>query len=348
MSNAISFLKKSLAVAASVCSMMGFHNAQAAPATKVKIAESIRFIGFLPVYVAKEKGFFAKQGLDVDFIVTGSRSLCFQALLAGQADYCGSDPAGAALARRKGGEVKGVLPVALRAQNYLLVTHDRPTQGPEMLRGLTIAMAKPPWTGSALLVEYLKSHGFVKVDNTTWKPKDSNDPKSFLHMRFVNFFTEMAQVYAKNANAVLVVPPYEAMAQRELGMKMAVSWGKNAGPYLFTTLNTTDANIKKNPGQVQAMANAMEETFRFAWSHPEEVEKIAEKWFPSIHPEIVKLVVKRMYDEGVIPKNTLISHEAYDHNINGVLVEIGDDAAKMPYNEVIDSRFADKAAKAEK
>jgi NitT/TauT family transport system substrate-binding protein len=343
------YLRKSLAALAVVCGVFAMPAGQAAePAQKVKIAESIRFIGFLPAYVAKEKGYFAEEGLDVEFIVTGSRTLCFQALVAGQADYCGSDPAGAALARRKGAEVKAVLPVAMRAQNYLLVTGDRPTQGPEMLRGLTVAMANPPWTGSALFTEYLKSQGFVQVDNTTWKPKDSNDPKDQLKMRFVNFFTEMPQVYAKNANAVLVVPPYEAMAQRELGMKVAVSWGQNAGPYLFTTLNTTDANIKKNPKQVQAVANAFAKTFKFAKEHPDEVEKIAEKWFPSIHPEVIKLVVKRMYDEGVIPLDTSIPQAAYDRNINGVLVEIGDEAAKTPYTELVDTTFAERAAKSVK
>jgi len=339
-----SFIKP-LAMLAGVCGILAAGAGQTAePMTKVKIAESIRFIGFLPAYIAKDQGYFSQEGLDVDFIVTGSRTLCFQALVAGQADYCGSDPAGAALARRKGAEVKAVLPVAMRAQNYLLVTGDRPTEGPGMLRGLTVAMANPPWTGSALFTEYLKSQNFVPVDNATWKPKDSNDPKDYLKMRFVNFFTEMPQVYAKNADAVLVVPPYEAMAQRELGMKVAVSWGKNAGPYLFTTLNTTDTVIREKPAQVQAMANAFAKTFKFAKEHPDQVEKIAEKWFPSIHPEVVKLVVKRMYDEGVIPQDTAMPQQAYDRNINGVLVEIGDEAAKMPYADLVDPRFADKAA----
>ena len=337
-------LQITLASLVGVLSLFIAVESQAATPAKVKIAESIRFIGFLPAYIAKEKGFFTEESLDVEFIITGGRALCFQALVAGQADYCGSDPAGGALARRKGANVKAVLPVALRAQNYLLVTGDRPTQGPEMLRGLTVAMANPPWTGSALFFELLKANDFVQVDNTTWKPKQSNDPKDNVTLRFVNFFTEMPQVYAKNANAVLVVPPYEAMAQRELDMKVAVSWGENAGPYLFTTLNTMEATILNKPEQVQAMANAFEKTFRFAWSNQEEVVKIAEKWFPSVHPEIIKTVVTRMFKEGVIPKNTQLPTAAYDRNINGVLVEIGDEAARVPYSELVDARSADKAA----
>ena len=312
--------------------------------TKVKVAESIRFIGFLPAYIAKEKGFFAEQGLDVEFIVTGGRTLCFQALVAGQADFCGSDPAGAALARKKGADIKAVLPVALGAQNYLLVTGDRPDSGPDLFKGLTISMANPPWTGSALLFDALKSAGFVRVDNTTWKPANSSDPKDVVTLRFVNFFTEISQVFSKNANAVLVVPPYEAIAQRELGMKVAISWGKNAGPYLFTTLNTMEDTIKKNPKMVQGMVDAFAKTYQYAWNNKEEVQKIAEKWFPSVHPDVIRVVVTRMFDEGVIPHDVSMPKEAYDRNINGVLVDIGDDAANMPYDQVIDNTFVKKVS----
>ena len=179
-----------------------------------------------------------------------------------------------------------MLPVALRAQNYLLVTGDRPDSGPDLFKGLTISMANPPWTGSALLFDALKSAGFVRVDNTTWKPANSSDPKDVVTLRFVNFFTEISQVFSKNANAVLVVPPYEAIAQRELGMK----------------------------------------------------------WFPSVHPDVIRVVVTRMFDEGVIPHDVSMPKEAYDRNINGVLVDIGDDAANMPYDQVIDNTFVKKVS----
>jgi len=334
---------KLAAVAVAIALSAAAGKAEAADKTKIKIAESIRYIGFLPAYVAKEKGFFDKEGLDVDFVTTGSRTLCFQSMIAGEADFCGSDPAGAALARRKGADVKAILPIALRAQNYLMVAGDRPTTGPDLLKGMTVAMAAPPWTGSALFDELIKKEGFSKVDNTSWKPGDSSDPKDVLRARYVGFFTELPQVYAKNANAILVVPPYEAMAQRELGMKVGYSWGANGGPYLFTTLNVTEATIKAKPAMVQAVTNAFQKTFAWAAKNQPEVEAIAEKWFPSIHPDVVKAVVKRMYDENVMPNDVATPKDAYERNINGVLKEIGDTAAGVPFEEVVDTSFAAKA-----
>lgn len=55
--------------------------------TKVVVSE-FRALGWLPVHVAYEKGFFKEEGLDVEFSVYGDGPVAFQGMHAGDSQFC--------------------------------------------------------------------------------------------------------------------------------------------------------------------------------------------------------------------------------------------------------------------
>lgn len=316
-----------------------------APSKKVKVAEGIRFIGYLPMYVAKEMKFFEREGLDVEVFVAGSRALAMQSVIAKEAVFSVHDPAGASLARKKGAKTKVVMPVANRFQYYLMVNSDRPVSDPPNLKGLTIALGTPPQTGYSLLVDFLSKNGFKEVENAVWQHGDSTDAKDGVRLLYVNFFTEISQVYARRANAVIVLPPYEAITARELGMKILPAYSASVGPMLFSTLNVLEETLEKDPETVQRFANALVKSFRWAHQNQDQVVKVAEKWFPSLHPVVINLAVKRMFAEGVYPKDGNMKREAFDANFNDLLVRAKDPAAGIAFDELVDTRFGERATK---
>jgi len=92
-----------------------------------------------PWWVAKEKGFFSQEGLDVDLMYIKGDSTIVQALLGGDihAGYAGATPVAAAVAR--GGQVT-IVAVPANRMGYLLVTRE-PIKDPRELSGKKFAIS---------------------------------------------------------------------------------------------------------------------------------------------------------------------------------------------------------------
>src|SRR6266404_6389999 len=81
---------------------------------RVVINEALRTVLYLPLYHAKEKGYFAQEGLDVDIITGGTATNSFAAMLSGQANFSVADPMYVPISREKGGRTKVVAQVVAR------------------------------------------------------------------------------------------------------------------------------------------------------------------------------------------------------------------------------------------
>ena len=65
----------------------GGRPATAGELKKVKITQAVESLIFIPTYVARARGFFAEEGLEVEQISTGGGGPEVQALIAGEADF---------------------------------------------------------------------------------------------------------------------------------------------------------------------------------------------------------------------------------------------------------------------
>lgn len=84
---------KSLLVAVSLACASSFTAVSTAHAeTKVRINQAFQSVLYLPLYIAKEKGFFADQGIDVDISTGGGGTQSWAAVISGSADFSIQDP----------------------------------------------------------------------------------------------------------------------------------------------------------------------------------------------------------------------------------------------------------------
>ena len=106
---------------------------------KIRIAYPTISMAMAPWWVAKEKGFFSQEGLDVDLMYIKGDSTIVQALLGGDihAGYAGATPVAAAVAR--GGQV-AIVAVPANRMGYLLVTRE-PIKDPRELSGKKFAIS---------------------------------------------------------------------------------------------------------------------------------------------------------------------------------------------------------------
>jgi ABC-type nitrate/sulfonate/bicarbonate transport system substrate-binding protein len=106
---------------------------------KIHIAYPTISMAMAPWWVAKEKGFFGQEGLDVDVMYIKGDGTIVQALIGGniQAGYAGATPVAAAVAR--GGPVV-IVAVPANRMGYLLMTRE-PVKDPRDLHGKRFAIS---------------------------------------------------------------------------------------------------------------------------------------------------------------------------------------------------------------
>jgi NitT/TauT family transport system substrate-binding protein len=312
---------------------------------QLTVAEAIRWIGYLPFYVAQTKGFFEDENLGIKLITAGGRALAVQAVIAGEADISCQDPAGPTQAYKKGANIRIFLPLINRNLIYMVGPKDTPTEGGLDLRGLTIAMATPPSSPYNVLCDLLREKGYEEVDRSTWRPKGSTNKEEWIYFVFVSFFQELPPVDAGRADAAVVLIPYESIGIHDLGLKILYSWAES-GPFALTVFDAMLDNLKEKKEAFQRFSNAMVRAYRWMHKNPDETKQIAKKWFPDMNPAVVEDSAERMLKEGGVPESGIVPRDGYQANIFGLADRAGDPGARVPYDEVVVLEFGEFANQA--
>lgn len=317
--------------------------AHGADRMQLTVAEAIRWIGYLPMYVAQDKGFFAKENLDVKIVTAGGRALAVQTVISGQADLSSQDPVGPTLALKQGADIKIFLPLMNRNLIYMVGPKGAATGDNVDPRGMRIAVATPPSSPHNVLANLLREKGFEEVDRATWRPKGSTNQKEYVRLMFVGFFQELPPVSAGQADAAVVLTPYESIAVHDVGLQVLYSWAQGSGPFALTIFSALSERLKAKRDAFQAFTNAMTKTFDWMYANPDETAAVAAKWFPKLNPAVVKEAVGRMLRENAIPKDGIVPKDGYQANIFGLAARAGDPGANVPYGDAVVTEFGERA-----
>src|SRR5579864_2819825 len=101
-------------LAASFIAFWKWHRNDPVPATKIVINEAVRTLLYIPLYHAKEKGYFKEEGLSVDIVTGGTATSSFAAMMSGQAQFSQADPMYVPISREQGAKTRVVAQVVAR------------------------------------------------------------------------------------------------------------------------------------------------------------------------------------------------------------------------------------------
>lgn len=166
------FLTRRTALAIGVAGLAAV--ALAAPAgaqQKVKMAQAIDAVDFLPVYVAKHFNLYKKHGLDVEITVTGASGPDVAALIAGDVDFAATAPPPMFNAYTKGQKTLGIFNLETHTSVQVLINHDTAKrigfepnwsieQRVKALKGLKVGITRPGALTDSLARHYIKSAGY--------------------------------------------------------------------------------------------------------------------------------------------------------------------------------------------
>jgi NitT/TauT family transport system substrate-binding protein len=319
---------KTIALAtAMLASFVGLASAQ--EKKTLIVAEPVHGTGYLPLYVAIEKGFLAEQNLDVKILTVDSGAGHTNAVLAGEAFAFIGGPEHNAFAKIKGAELRAVVNVVDRGNVYYVAKKGiEPKPGESMasfFKGKSIAVSFFGGTPNSITQYLLKQ----------WKM----DPKTDVSLKEMANGAILAAVKAGAAQIGVTTEPMLTRGVLEgIWSEPIINIPKDLGPYAYSTLNIRQASIKNEPDVVARFVRGVVKGLKFTDTHHEEALAVAKKEFPTMALDDLKATIDRSFADEMWSKDGTISRKAWD---TAEAVVLGATILKqpVPYDDIIDMQF---------
>jgi len=311
---------------------------------KITAAEAVETMYYLPLYVAKERGFFEQEGLDVTIFNAQQRTIALRAVIAKDAFSYNGDPAEPALAQQKGENVKNIGVLVNRAAQVVLGKAGT-SKDPKSWAGQTIIVPRPPHTAVSLIQMTLIDAGYAKTDTDglVWTLKGGK-PADAVRLIPVVAGSELSALMAGQAQLGLTNEPGTSNGVAA-GLEIVISFAEQFGPFYFTSFAVLGEVIAKQPELVQAFANAMTKAMIYGHKNPDGAAEVAVKRYSDSDPKIMKAAAERIIAQGAYPENLVVTKASYDNNFTRLLTATAHPAAGYPFDKLMDLSFAETAAK---
>jgi NitT/TauT family transport system substrate-binding protein len=254
------------------------------PVDKVTYLTAFGFFGRESyVYVAKDKGFFAKRGIEVEVQAGSGASNNMKILAAGGAQFSANDLSGVMILQGDGkyrDEVRAVAAIQQQTLNSIMVLGSSGISQPKDLEGKTLA--GPAGATPELLFPAYAVRAGIDPKKVTWQPVDASQTPAALasgRVHGIGQFTVAKGTVEKAAQGRPVV---------------VFAFSDYLGDLFGNALITTTELIKNNPGLVKRFRDALLDGVRYSIDHPDEAGQILKRYQPALDAKAAAAEVELM------------------------------------------------------
>ena len=309
----------------------------AAAATKVKYAEVVRSVFYLPKYIAIANGYFAEQGIEVDMRTAWGGDKGTAMLLTGRVDIVLQGPETAVYIENGMSPEKAKMFAAITATDGLFLMSRKKMSMQQfkwdMIRNKTVMGWRPGSTPGLFLEYAMKKHGV--------SPK-----KDLNHVTNIAIPARVgAWIAKKKADYAVFFEPDISRLSREGYAYPVASVGAEVGKVDYTVFMATDSYIKKNPKIIQGWTNAIYKAMKWVrTADSTDAAKRVSKWFLKVKIEDLASSIDR-YRKFGIWKSDPTTHPKAISSLQDILIEGGVLKAnkRVAYDNVVTTRFSEKA-----
>lgn len=296
----------------------------------VVINEAVRTLLYLPLYDALDRGFFRGQKLQVDIVTGGTATNCFAAMLRGDAALCQADPMYVPISRAKHSDTRVVAQVVSRIAVWGLAKDPNLSWTQASVRGKRIATQLRPMTAYVYALKAIKDIGL--------------DPAKDVEVIESQPGTELVPLFAGRADYSFTLEPNTSKAVDQ-GAHVVLSYPTLLGDQIFTGLMATEAYLsdRHHRDTIARVVRAYQQALDHIHDNPAEAAFSAAKFFPQLDRSVIEQAVKRMVDEGVIPRTVAVSNDSWNRAVL-VRVMAGDLARATSREENCDLGIMEQAA----
>jgi NitT/TauT family transport system substrate-binding protein len=266
--------------------------AHAQPLKKVTVVYTIVSGDSGAFWVAEEKGFFKKYGLDADLrFITGSNQT-IASMMAGQVDFTNAGGGAVVDADLAGGDA---VMIGSLIPYFLMSMYSQPDiASVKDLKGKRIAVTTLG-TATDFARRIIVQKAGLNPERDTL-PLQTKGPSEILQA-----------LLTKNAEAGMVVPPFTLMA-RQKGLKELVDLIGQKVPYVQTSVATTRRILQKDPAAAESFMKAIVEAVAFQKQEPKSTKEILQKYLKNIPEDLLDETYQR-YVVDMYQKYPRVSHE---------------------------------------
>jgi ABC-type nitrate/sulfonate/bicarbonate transport system substrate-binding protein len=225
---------------------LAFFPLQGATAEKsIIIGEAVRGAMYTPLYIAEEKGFFAKRGLDSK-VVTFSGGNNINSLMAGDIQFAALSPDSVIRSSLAGFKTKMIMGI-VRGLNLALAVQPDIKSGAD-LKGKSIGISDFSGLPYTALLLCLKELGLKSEDVTFLR----TGGKSLRYQALLN----------KRVHGAILDPPFTTMAQKE-GFRLIVDLTPLNVPYLRTVIAVSEKSLVQDTVTLTRFVEAVSQGIEF-------------------------------------------------------------------------------------
>ncbi|MBW7460444.1 ABC transporter substrate-binding protein, partial [Paenibacillus sepulcri] len=301
---------------------------------KVRIGVVTRSLFYAPQYVAVEEGFFKDEGLEIDLQTTPGGDKTMTALLTDAID------------------------VALVGSETSIYVYQQDSKDP------VINFAQVTQTDGTFLVSrepvenfdwnQLKGSEFLgqrkggmpqMAGEFTLKKKGIDPQKDLTLIQNVDFANIPAAFISGTGDYVQLFEPQASIMEKEGKGHVIASFGVESGHLPYTVFMTKQSYIDKNKDTVQKFTDAVYKGQQWVNSHSaEEIADVVLPYFPDTERDIIIRVIDRYKQQGSFATDPVVDEQEWD-NLQDVMTEAGELAARTDHEALVNNTFAEQAMK---
>src|SRR5437870_4710494 len=242
-----------------------------------------------PWYVALEKGFYAKRGLNATILASGGSADTVRTIGAGGADFGFADIATMIVAKSRGTPVQAAAQFGYVGAT-ILWRDEGVIKGIKDLEGKSLAISP----GQA---QWYLMPAYCRINKIDFKSIKIQETAAAI---------QPAALATKKADFIIMFrasnDEVAEMAASKVGLKLSRVFMKDTGLDIYgTSLIVKDEDVKKRPEFVRAYVEATLEGLRYSRDHQEEALKILLKHKPELDPALTTLQLKNALTEVFLP-----------------------------------------------
>jgi NitT/TauT family transport system substrate-binding protein len=224
-----------------------------------------------PYWIAKEAGFYKKNGVDVEMIFINGSTRGIQSLIAGDLDFAGAVGTSAINGKLAGGDIYIVDSLVNTLPYYII---GKPTiKSPEDLKGRTLATHIPGTSADFAVRLALRKFGINYQDIRAVMVGGST--------------ARVAAVINGQTDFTMVTEPGKLQGENA-GMKVIIDMAKLKIPFQFSCTVASGKMIRENPKLVETMVKSMAEAVHFFKTNKKESIRIMAKYTRGASPKVLE------------------------------------------------------------